>query len=103
MLEIGWAKLRPGNTNSSLTRLSSISIGLNCGPEIGVAATKSFVASLGIQESSDLNLSELNLKIRIATETGDRLIAFAYSQATAEERARVIAEMKQLLAGYLFV
>jgi Tetracyclin repressor-like, C-terminal domain len=69
--------------------------------DVGPAAlVKSFVASLGIQESSDL--SELNLKIRIATETGDRLIAFAYSQATAEERARVIAEMKRLLAGYLF-
>jgi len=71
--------------------------------DVGPAAlVKSFVASLGIQESSDPNLSELNLKIRIATETGDRLIAFAYSQATAEERARVIAEMKRLLAGYLF-
>lgn len=69
--------------------------------DVGPAAlVKSFVASLGIQESSDL--SELNLKIRIATETGDRLIAFAYSQATADERARVIAEMKHLLAGYLF-
>ena len=68
--------------------------------DVGPAAlVKSFVASLGI-ESSDL--SDLNLKIRIATETGDRLIAFAYSQATADERARVIAEMKQLLAGYLF-
>ena len=29
---------------SSLVRLSSISIGLNCGPEIGVAATKSFTS-----------------------------------------------------------
>ena len=66
--------------------------------DVGPAAlVKGFVGSLGIQESSDLNL-----KIRIATETGDRLIGFAYSQATPEERGRVIGEMKQLLAGYLF-
>jgi AcrR family transcriptional regulator len=66
--------------------------------DIGPAAlVKSFVSSLGIQESSDLDL-----KIRIATETGDRLIGFAYSQPTDEARARVIAEMKQLLAAYLF-
>lgn len=33
---------------SSLVQTSSISIGLNCGPEIGVAATKSFTAQLSI-------------------------------------------------------
>jgi AcrR family transcriptional regulator len=66
--------------------------------EVGPAAlVKGFIASLGIQESSDLNL-----KIRIATETGDRLIAFAFSQTSPAERARVIAEMKQLLSRYLF-
>jgi AcrR family transcriptional regulator len=66
--------------------------------EVGPAAlVKGFIASLDIQESSDLNL-----KIRIATETGDRLIAFAFSQTSPAERARVIAEMKQLLSRYLF-
>ena len=33
---------------SSLANASSISIGLNCGPEIGVAATKSFTSQLAI-------------------------------------------------------
>ena len=33
---------------SSLVHQSSISIGLNCGPEIGVAATKSFTAQLAV-------------------------------------------------------
>lgn len=33
---------------SSLVHLSSISIGLGCGPEVGVAATKSFTAQLAI-------------------------------------------------------
>ena len=35
-------------TTSSLVHASSISIGLNCGPEIGVAATKSFTSQLAI-------------------------------------------------------
>ena len=33
---------------SSLAHMSSISIGLNCGPEIGVAATKSFTSQLSV-------------------------------------------------------
>jgi glucosamine--fructose-6-phosphate aminotransferase (isomerizing) len=33
---------------SSLVRMSLISIGLNCGPEIGVAATKSFTSELAV-------------------------------------------------------
>ena len=33
---------------SSLVHMSSVSLGLNCGPEIGVAATKSFTSQLAI-------------------------------------------------------
>ncbi len=33
---------------SSLVQISSIAIGLNCGPEIGVAATKSFTSQLAV-------------------------------------------------------
>ena len=33
---------------SSLARLSDVSIHMNCGPEIGVAATKSFTSQLTI-------------------------------------------------------
>ena len=33
---------------SSLARLSDISVHMNCGPEIGVAATKSFTSQLTI-------------------------------------------------------
>ena len=33
---------------SSLARESDVVIGMNCGPEIGVAATKSFTAQLAI-------------------------------------------------------
>ena len=52
---------------------------------------------LGIEAPPDLDL-----KLRIVSETGDRLIAYAYEQPTAEERARVIAELKRVLAAYLF-
>lgn len=66
--------------------------------EVGPAAlVKGFISRLGIEVASDLNL-----KIRIATETGERLIAFAYTQPTPQDRGRVITEMKQLLARYLF-
>jgi glucosamine--fructose-6-phosphate aminotransferase (isomerizing) len=50
---VTWAKERGSQIisivnvmTSSLVRMSSISLGLNCGPEIGVAATKSFSSQL---------------------------------------------------------
>jgi glutamine---fructose-6-phosphate transaminase (isomerizing) len=36
------------NTNSSLARISDSSLSIDCGPEIGVAATKSFTAQLSL-------------------------------------------------------
>jgi glucosamine--fructose-6-phosphate aminotransferase (isomerizing) len=38
---------------SSLSRLSAVSVGLGCGPEIGVAATKSFTSQLAVLYSLD--------------------------------------------------
>ncbi len=46
---------------------------------------------------------ELNLMLRVASEGGERLIAYAYEQETDEGRVRVIEEMKRMLTGYLFV
>ena len=43
----------------------------------------------------------LQLKIRIAAEVGDRLIAHAYSQPTPIARKEVIDELKDLLGRYL--
>lgn len=42
------------------------------------------------------------LKLRIAIETGERLIDFAFSQSERAERARIIDELKGLLTNYLF-
>lgn len=43
----------------------------------------------------------LQLKIRIAAEVGDRLIAYAYGQPTPKARQEVIDELKDLLGKYL--
>ena len=40
--------------------------------------------------------------LRVVSEAGERLIAFAYEQPTRQERDLVIVEMKKMLAGYLF-
>jgi len=44
---------------------------------------------------------KLALRIRIAAEAGDRVIAFAYRQPTAEARQAVLKELKEMLAAYL--
>lgn len=48
------------------------------------------------------NSEELSLKIRIASETGERLLAYAYEQDDPAERKRIIDELKSLLSSYLF-
>jgi AcrR family transcriptional regulator len=48
------------------------------------------------------NTPELDLMLRVVSEAGERLIAYAYEQPTREERDRVIAQTKKMLAGYLF-
>ncbi len=48
------------------------------------------------------NTPELDLKLRVISEAGERLIAYAFEQPTDDERNRVVAEMKKMLAAYLF-
>ena len=68
-------------------------------PAVGLPALlKDFMLdSLGIP-----NNPELDLMLRVVSEAGERLIAFAYEQPTREERDRILAAMKTMLAGYLF-
>jgi len=68
-------------------------------PTVGLPALlKNFMLQrLGIPNSP-----ELDLMLRVVSEAGERLIAFAYEQPTSEERERVIAEMKRMLSSYLF-
>lgn len=44
----------------------------------------------------------LDLRLRMAIEAGERMIAFAYGQESAEERRRILEELKRMLARYLF-
>ena len=44
---------------------------------------------------------KMRLRIRIAAEAGDRVIAFAYRQETLEARQAVLSELKEMLTRYL--
>lgn len=68
-------------------------------PDSGPAALVRWflMRRLGVKKSADLDL-----KLRVLIETGERLIAYAYAQETAAERRRIIAEMKLMLSNYLF-
>lgn len=68
-------------------------------PHVGLPGLlkKFIVRRLGMADSS-----ELDLRLRVVSEAGERLIAYAYEQGAREERDRVIAEMKRMLARYLF-
>lgn len=68
-------------------------------PNVGLPALlKNFMLErLGIP-----NTPELDLMLRVVSEAGERLIAYAYEQPTREQRDYVIAEMKRMLSGYLF-
>jgi len=68
-------------------------------PNVGLPALlKNFMLErLGIP-----NTPELDLKLRIVSEAGERLIAYAYEQPTRDDRDCAITEMKRMLANYLF-
>jgi AcrR family transcriptional regulator len=68
-------------------------------PDAGVTALlKRFM----LEQLGAADTAELDLKLRIVSEAGERLIAYAYEQPAREDRDRVIAEMKKMLASYLF-
>jgi len=68
-------------------------------PEVGLP---SLLKNFMLQRLGIPNTPELDLQLRLVSEAGERLIAFAYEQPTREERDSVIAGMKRMLSGYLF-
>lgn len=69
----------------------------HAGPDVGPAAlVKKFVL-----DQIGMDVGALDLKIRIASEAGERLIAYAYEQPR-QNRAAIIAEMKAMLTSYIF-
>ena len=79
--------------------ISAVTKERQASPSVGPPALlKNFMLErLGIS-----NTPELDLMLRIVSETGERLIAYAYEQPSRKKRTRIIAEMKKMLAGYLF-
>jgi glucosamine--fructose-6-phosphate aminotransferase (isomerizing) len=61
---------------SSLVHASSVSIGLNCGPEIGVAATKSFTSQLAVlyQLTDKLCGNSLGLDLNRISQTMSKIL-----------------------------
>jgi len=68
-------------------------------PETGLPA---LIKNFMLEQLGIPNTPELDLKLRVVSEAGERLIAYAFEQPTVDDRDRIIAEMKKLLAGYLF-
>jgi AcrR family transcriptional regulator len=68
-------------------------------PEVGLP---SLLKTFMLQRLGIANTPELDLQLRLVSEAGERLIAFAYEQPSRKERDSVIAGMKRMLAGYLF-
>jgi AcrR family transcriptional regulator len=68
-------------------------------PEVGLP---SLLKNFMLQRLGIPNTPELDLMLRVVSEAGERLIAFAYEQPTREGRERIVTEMKRMLSGYLF-
>jgi AcrR family transcriptional regulator len=68
-------------------------------PAVGLPAMlKSFM----LEELRIPNSPALDLALRVVSEAGERLIAFAYEQPTRDERDQILTEMKRMLSAYLF-
>lgn len=56
-----------------------------------------------VGEMYEVELSEdFGFRLRLVTEIGDRLLAYAFEQTAPDERAHIVAEAKSLLTSYLF-
>ena len=74
---------------STLVRMSSISIGLNCGPEIGVAATKSYTSQLAILYSLADKCSGGKLRLDFE-EVSDQISKILQGQSRIKDIAKQI-------------
>lgn len=72
--------------NSSLSRESIFSVGLNCGPEIGVAATKSFTSQMAILYKIADKLCDNCLAVDF------KLVSYTYSKILSD-----ISKIKELV------
>jgi glutamine---fructose-6-phosphate transaminase (isomerizing) len=78
--------------SSSLARMSSVAVGLGCGPEIGVAATKSFTSQLVIflRLADELSGGRLNPRFEdVSKVVSDLLMDYSKIRKMAEKIADV--------------
>ena len=96
---VGFLDSRPDFRRIALGRhVSASTHQKQAGPDVGPAAlVKQFIL-----DQLGMDVGDLDLKIRIASEAGERLIAYAYEQPAGPARDSVVAEMKALLSKYLF-
>ncbi len=86
-------KLAFGKHIGALTREDHVEHG--AGP---AALVKLYMVwNLGMEDTL-----ELDLRMRVAIEIGERLIAYAFEQNGPAERNLVICEMKRIVSAYLF-
>lgn len=64
--------------------------------------TSGFMKTFLVDALGKTPSKSLDLKLRIAAEVGDRLIAHAFDQKSVSRRNDVIGELKKLLSDYLF-
>lgn len=84
-------------TTSSLARASDACLSTNCGPEIGVAATKSFTGQLGLI----YNITDRLCKNCLATERAEFAIAIENILANQASIIRAAEQMKEASDIYL--
>jgi len=80
---------------SSLVRESDVVIGMNCGPEIGVAATKSFTSQLAIMYKIAQKLSNDAFKINFE-DISNSISKILDSQKKIKDIARKIKEISDI-------
>jgi AcrR family transcriptional regulator len=79
--------------------ISAITKERQASPSVGLPALlKNFM----LERLAIPNTPQLDLTLRMVSEAGERLIAYAYEQPTREDRDRVISAMKRMLTSYLF-
>ncbi|MBV8536514.1 MAG: TetR/AcrR family transcriptional regulator [Alphaproteobacteria bacterium] len=69
------------------------------GPDAGaVVLIKQFIEGFGMTATA-----ELDLKLRIVIQAGDRLLAYAFEQPPGtQERRQIVEQMKRMLSRYFF-
>ena len=66
--------------------------------DVGPAA----LVKLFVLDQTGFEVGDLDLKLRIAIEAGERLIAYAFEQPSRQDRDAVIRELKAMLSKYIF-